>query len=94
MSLAELMITPDNIFENRLLVFFEDQENGVFHPVFLDEKQFKKVSDAIIVSTKKDKTLRDGYELVNIDINTDVSIPCDMFIGLDSITDKTDFEYE
>ncbi len=59
--------------ENRLLVFLEcsgeDCEEGEghhFHQVILTAAQFKKVSDACIVSEKPDPTLKEGYNLAEL----------------------------
>ena len=42
------------VYSTRLLVFIETHpQTNEYHQVFLDKKQFKKVSDAIIISVKR-----------------------------------------
>ena len=81
-----------SLYEQRVLVFMEDIEKGVFLRVLLDAKQFKAVSDAIIVHKEKSPDLRDGMERTWTDLDDDVQLPADLFIGMESITDKSDFE--
>ena len=81
-----------SLYENRLLVFLEDQEHGVFHRVLLDAKQFKTVSDAVVVHKQSSSELRDGMESTWVDMDDDVQIPADTFIGMGSITDKSNFD--
>jgi hypothetical protein len=60
--------------ELRLIVLLEcigdscDEENPErhFHQVRLTERQFKKVSDALIIKKHKDDDLKDGYEMVEM----------------------------
>lgn len=75
------------LYENRLLVLLEDIDEGVFRQVFLDRKQFKKVSDAIVTSIEKSDSLKDGYEIAEVKTG-DTEIKADVFIGMDSINEN------
>ncbi len=80
----------DALNENRLLVFLEckdgeeckDGMEAHFHQVKLTQRQFKKVSDAIILKEKADPTLRDGYNLATIRLGG--TFPAEPFDGLSS----------
>lgn len=74
----------DQLNERRLLVFLEN-EDGTFSQVGLDAAQFKKVSDAIIVSSRKDDSLREGYEMAKLRIDPDKNLSADLFEGMNSI---------
>lgn len=84
----------DALAENRLLVFMECHEDDCqseekseghhFHQVLLNGVQFKKVSDAIILSERKDEDLRDGFTEVQIEIS-ERSLPAKHFEGMSSI---------
>lgn len=73
----------DSLYEHRLLVLLE-QDDGKFHQVGLTHEQFKKVGDAIIKARHTDPDLKDGYEMVEFDMNPDWEIDADLFIGLES----------
>lgn len=75
------------LYENRLLVLLEDIDEGVFRQVFLDKKQFKKVSDAIVMSIEKNDNLKEGYEMAEVK-TCDIEIKADVFMGMDSINDN------
>jgi len=73
-----------NIYESRLIVLKE--AGGVFVQVVLDEDQFKRVSDAIVTKEPDEQEdVRDGYEVVTIEVRPDWEIDADMFIGLESV---------
>lgn len=81
------------LYEKRLLVFLEADEHCEcdydsephFHQIGLTSRQFKKVSDAIVCRTRKDDTLKEGYELAEIRFTA--SIPAEPFDGLSSTID-------
>lgn len=64
------------IYEDRLLVFIEDINKGTFRQVLLNQEQFRKVSDAVVVEEK------DGMARVK---EGKKEIPSDTFIGMESI---------
>ena len=80
------MINP--LYEKRLLVFIEDIDKGIFHQVLLTPDQFKKVSDAIIVEEGDSTGLRPGFKMARYNINVDIQIPSDTFIGCESIDEE------
>ncbi len=80
------MSNVNPLYEQRLLIFLEDIGAGVFNQVLLNKKQFKRVSDAIIVDEFDDGTLREGFKTAEIIIN-EVEIPADVFIGCSSVDD-------
>lgn len=75
------------LYENRLLVLLEDIDEGVFRQVFLDKKQFKKISDAIVTSIEKNNSLKKGYEMAEVKTG-DIEIKGDVFMGMNSINDN------
>ena len=75
----------EQLNEQRLLVFLEN-EDGTFSQVGLDATQFKKISDAIILSSKKDDSLKEGYEMAQLRVDPDKKLPADLFEGMSSIT--------
>lgn len=79
-----------NAYELRLLVFIEKDDFSGFNQVMLDRNQFKKVSDDILTGTKKDPTLKDGYEMATFNANDEIFIPAEVFDGLNSINEKDD----
>lgn len=79
-----------DLYEQRLLVFMENIEKGTFYQVLLNEKQFKAVSDSILVRREKSPELKDGMEFTWVDMEDERAIPADTFIGMQSITDKKD----
>lgn len=76
------------LYENRLLVFLEDIDKGIFYKVELDAAQFKKVSDAVIREKWQDPDLRQGFEMTSMQMKEDWTIPADTFIGLTSIEEE------
>jgi hypothetical protein len=73
------------LYEDRLLVLIEDNTKGIFRQVLLSPKQFKRVSDAIIVESHGvDNENGEPIETVEINIG-DTEYPGDMFIGCSSI---------
>lgn len=78
----------DKLNELRLLVFMENEE-GNFQQVCLDDKQFKKVSDAVSVDEEvppeEKEDLREGYE-VNAVRLSDEELDGELFLGMESIT--------
>ncbi len=73
----------EKLYEHRLLVLLE-QDDGKFHQVGLTQEQFKVVGDAIINAHRADPDLKEGYEMVDINLNPDWEIDADLFIGLES----------
>lgn len=73
------------LYEQRLLVFMEDIEKGVFNQVLLGATQFKKMSDAVIAEEWSDEEFRSGFKMARTRINGK-GIPADIFIGCESIT--------
>ena len=60
-------ISGTELNEQRLLVFLEtDAQSGKFNQVFLNEEQFKKVSDAIINTKRVGEDLKAGMEEVEL----------------------------
>lgn len=75
------------MYEQRLLVFVEDIEDGnVFRQVMLNERQFKQVSDAILKEKHGNEGMKPGFEMVEIETG-EIEIPADTFIGMESIND-------
>ncbi len=74
------------LYEERLIVLIEDIDKGVFFQVILNEKQYKKVSDAICKEISKDDSLKEGFELAEIEIGYR-EIPSECFNGMSSITE-------
>lgn len=70
----------DALNENRLLVFLECREDPDcesedkhhFHQVILTPQQFKKVSDATILSEIGDDALRPGYKLATMKMSDQI----------------------
>lgn len=75
------------LYEDRLLVLLEDDDHKTFHQVLLDQEQFKKVSDAIIVEEKADETLKDEYNIARLNMGG-ISILAEQFDGMESISSK------
>lgn len=73
------------IHEQRLLVFLEDIDRGVFNQVLVGAEQFKKISDAMIVEEWDDSELKRGFRVARIRLGGR-DIPADTFIGCESIT--------
>jgi len=77
------------LYEDRLLVFLEDQEVKGFRQVYLTPKQFQKISNAIICETaSRDKVTTNksfGEELVPINLEEHRIIPEELFEGMNSI---------
>jgi hypothetical protein len=73
------------VYENRLIVLLENDEYDGFRQVMLDDVQFKKISDAIFLESKKDASLKEGYELGTINIDDERVIPKELFEGMNSI---------
>ena len=73
------------LYENRLLVVLEDIDTGVFRQVLLNAAQFKRVSDAILTDEWKDDELREGFNMVEMNLDDEREIPADTFIGMKSI---------
>lgn len=59
-------------FELRLLVFLEADDYTGFHQVMLNDEQFKSVSDAIILATTYDQSLKSGYENAEVQLSEEV----------------------
>ncbi len=63
-------IDPKELYIQRMLVFLETEpQSNKYHQVMLNAEQFKKVSDAIIVSTKPDASLKPGYDMAEIEMS-------------------------
>ena len=77
----------DPLYEQRLLVFIEDIDRGVFNQVLLTAEQFKKVSDSIFKEKVEVDGLKKGFDAVEYDVGTR-DIPGDIFNGCASINDK------
>lgn len=87
------MVNDDPLFgayEKRVLVFMENDDYAGFSQVLLNEKQFKKVSDAIIRASKKDSSLKPGYDLAIIMLDEDRIIPGELFDGMNTINNEID----
>ena len=76
------------LYENRLLLFLEDIDTGVFRQVILDEKQFKKVSDAIGEVVNDGEEYKEGFHSFEVNLDDEREIPADTFIGMTSIHDE------
>lgn len=76
-------IDLQRLYECRMLVFLES-DDGEFHQVLLNKKQFKKISDIISEVEKQDGVMQG----VTVRIKEDWSIPSDTFIGLESISEE------
>jgi hypothetical protein len=74
-------------YELRLLIFLENEDYTGFHQIMLDSAQFKKVSDAILTSIRKDSSLRDGYDMATLNMDDERMIPASVFEGMNSIND-------
>lgn len=76
----------EEINELRMLVL-QECEDGKFRQIVLNPQQFKRISDASIAERPdfQPAELRDGIELVGININQGWEIDADLFIGLTSI---------
>ena len=72
------------IYEERVLVFTEVADEGVFKQVLLNKDQFKKVSAAICVEIRDGDELKLGFQEAEVNIS-DKDIPIDTFIGMNSI---------
>lgn len=81
------------VHERRVLVFQEcDHEECEihhephFHQVLLTARQFKKVSDAIILSTRPEPSFKEGYDMATIRLDESV-IEAEPFDGLSTTID-------
>lgn len=72
-------------YEMRLIVLMENEDHDGFNQVMLNEEQFKKVSDAICVSVRKDASLKEGYDLAQFKLDDERTLPPDLFDGMNSI---------
>lgn len=71
----------EELYEMRVLVFIEDLDEGCFHQVLLNGKQFKK--EEVV-----DNDLKEGFTAVKLDVG-DEKYDSDIFIGLKSINDES-----
>ena len=72
-------------YEKRIIVLLENDDYSGFNQVLLNAEQLKKVSDAIILSTRKDSSLKEGYDLVEVNLDDDRTIASDVFEGMNSV---------
>lgn len=63
--------------EQRLLVFLETEpQSNRYNQVILDDKKFKRVSDAIGENSRADKELKEGFEVYDIQVSEEAfSLP-------------------
>lgn len=60
------------INEERLLVFIETgPQTNIYNQVFLNNKQFKKVSDAVIETSRMGEDLKPEMEEISIQTSTE-----------------------
>lgn len=74
-------------YELRLLVLLERDDYSGFHQIMLNPKQFKAVSDAILILSKKEDSLKEGYEMAYFNIDDERLIPSEVFEGMNSVNE-------
>ncbi len=74
----------DQLYELRLLVL-QENENGTFSQILLGPTQFRNISNEIVVSKKKDPTLREGFDLCAVNIDDTNELSPEPFLGMESI---------
>lgn len=75
-------------YEARLILLLENEDYTGFRQVMLTKEQFKKVSDAAIRETRQDPSLKDGYDMVRIELDEDRVLPPELFDGMNSINEE------
>lgn len=75
------------LYEQRLLVFLEEDTFDGFRQVILNPEQFKKISDSIFVASNKDDSLREGFEMGVVNLDSERLIPPSAFDGMNSINE-------
>ena len=78
-------IEPTDLYEQRLIVFLEEEDFSGFRQVLLNARQFKAVSDAIFSQIESEEELRPNYEAGEVQVSEDRVWPAEIFEGLKSI---------
>jgi len=76
----------DQAFEQRLIILLENGEYNGFNQVLLNEDQFKRISDILAENlVESDEELRDGFEIVDFEVDENKTFPGELFEGVASI---------